>query len=205
METASLSLVHKLYRLPWLFLVTISAIATLGILTLQSIVVGNVASLADQQLIRYLIALAILMTTALVPPTIWMRASYPLFALSIILVLLVPLIGVNPPGAGAKRWLMIGGVSVQPSELLKIALVLGLARYFHSVPSDKISHPFYLIVPVLMILLPLFPIFMQPDLGTALLVAMIGAGIIFLAGVNSLYFLTAVILVVSSLPFCGQI
>lgn len=199
-ETGSHSLLHKLYRLPWLFLVTISAIASLGILTLQSIQHNNLSPFADQQLIRYLVALALLLTCALVPVKLWMRASYPLYALAIGLVLLVPLIGINPPGAGARRWLMLGGVSLQPSEFLKIALVLGLARYFQSVPAHKISNPLYLIPPALMILVPLAPIFMQPDLGTAVLVAMIGAGIVFLAGVNSLYFITSALVIIAAIP-----
>ncbi len=200
MEPQSLSMLQRILRLPWLFLITISAIAALGIATLQSIEVNGISILADQQLIRYLIALVLMLTAALVPPAIWQRLSYPLFALSVVLVLLVPLIGVSPPGAGARRWLMLFGISLQPSEFLKVALVLGLARYFHTLPDNKISHPFYLLVPALMILAPLWPIFLQPDLGTALMVAMIGAGMVFLAGTSSLYFLTAGILAVSALP-----
>ena len=195
-----LTLTQKLSRLPWLFLAIISMIAALGIMTLHSIQTDNVSLLADQQLVRYLLALAILLTSALVPPQIWQRFSYPLFAISFILVILVPLVGINPPGAGARRWLIFAGISLQPSEFLKVALVLALARYFQSVPASNISHPLYLLPPALMILLPLVPIFMQPDLGTALLVAMIGTGIVFLAGVNSLYFITAAIALISALP-----
>ncbi len=199
-EPAPLSILRKLYRIPWLFLFILSIIAALGIATLHSISGARGAYLADQQLIRYLIAFILLLTCAMVPAKLWMQLSYPLFALSILLVMLVPIIGVMPPGAGAKRWLMIGKVSVQPSELLKIALVLGLARYFHSVPARKISNPLYLVVPLMMLLLPLIPIFMQPDLGTALLVAMIGAGIVFLAGVNSFYFISAGLVALGALP-----
>ncbi len=195
-----LPVLRKLTRLPWFFLAIISLIAGLGILTLQSILINDVAIYADQQLIRYLIALAALITFAMVPPAIWMRLSYPLFFMAIVLVLLVPLIGVSPPGSGANRWLMFFGVSIQPSELLKITLVLALARYFHFAAADKISHPLYLLPPALMILVPLLPIFLQPDLGTAMMIAMIGAGMIFLAGVNSLYFITAIALVIAALP-----
>ncbi len=203
-ETPPLSLAHRIYRLPWLFLLIISLIAALGIVTLQSVRINNVAIYADQQLLRYLMALAILMTTALVPPQIWMRASYPLFTLAVVLVLLVPVIGVSPPGAGARRWLMAGSISIQPSELLKIALVLALARYYQSVPARHISRPAFLAIPALMILAPLAPIFLQPDLGTALLVAMIGGGMVFLAGVNSLYFVTLALVLVLALPFLWQ-
>ncbi len=200
MSSLSLPLWRKLSRLPFLLLATLSAIAALGIVTLQSIEASGAASLADQQLFRYLLALALLVTLALVPVEIWIRVSYPLFALALALVLLVPLIGVNPPGAGAKRWLMIAGVSIQPSEFFKIALILGLARYFHALPAARISNPLFLLPPALMIALPLIPIFLQPDLGTAVLVAMIGGGIVFLAGVNSLYFITALIAALSALP-----
>ncbi len=199
-DSASLSLVLKLYRLPWVFLLVISIIAAIGISTLQSIQHNHVSIYADQQLVRYLVGVALLLTCALVPLELWMKLSYPLFVLSIVLVLLVPFIGVSPPGAGAKRWLMLGGLSLQPSEVLKIALVLGLARYYQTAPARKISHPVSLIIPALMILIPLVPIFMQPDLGTAVLVALIGAGMIFLAGVNVWYFITAFLLAIAALP-----
>jgi len=197
---SAMSIPRKLYRIPWSFLLVLSIIATLGITTLHSISGAQGAQLADQQLIRYLIALILLLTCAMIPVKLWMQASYPLFLAAIVLVILVPFIGVIPPGAGAKRWLMVGGISVQPSEFLKIALVLGLARYFHFVPARKISNPLYLIIPLMMVALPLIPIFLQPDLGTALLVAMIGVGIVFLAGVNSLYFISAAMMALGVLP-----
>jgi len=192
---------RRLLRLPWLFLLTIALLCWLGVYSLHAIGAhNNGSSLADRQLVRVLFAFALLPPIALTPPSLWMRAAYPLYALALVLLVLVPIIGVAPPGAGARRWLAVGGVSVQPSELMKIALVLALARYYHFLPAEKISHPLYLLAPALLALAPMAPIFMQPDLGTALLLAMIGVGLLFLAGVNILYFVSGAAAAAVALP-----
>jgi rod shape determining protein RodA len=200
-EYERLSLSRRLLETPWVFIAVLSLIAMLGINTLSSIRnEAGVSMLADKQLIRYLAGLALLILTALVRPSIWMRSAYPLYLLALGMLILVPFVGVSPQGAGARRWLALAGLSIQPSELLKIALVLALARYFHTLPAGRISHPLYLLAPLAMIAAPLIPIFMQPDLGTALLIALIGVSVIFLAGVSSVYFITALGAAAAALP-----
>lgn len=193
------SLPRKLLRLPFLLLATLALIAAVGVHTLGALR-GAEAAYADQQLVRLLFGAVLLLSAALLPPCLWLRASYPLYAVALLLVLLVPLLGSVPSGAGARRWLVLGGVSLQPAEFLKLALILALARYFHDLPPQRLAHPLALLPPALLILLPLVPVVLQPDLGTALLVAAIGTGVLFVAGVNVLYFLAAGGLLLAALP-----
>lgn len=193
-------LIRKLLRLPWIFLLILATIAASGLVTLEGVRGGDAVSVADQQMVRLLFAAVLLLTAALLPPCLWLRAAYPLYALALLLVMLVPLIGIIPAGAGAKRWLMLAGVSLQPSEFLKIALILALARYFHDLPPERLSQPLRLLAPLALILAPMAPIVMQPDLGTALLIAMIGLALLFLAGVGLIYFAGLAGLLFMALP-----
>uniref|UniRef100_UPI0025ED7BB8 rod shape-determining protein RodA n=1 Tax=uncultured Pseudophaeobacter sp. TaxID=1759421 RepID=UPI0025ED7BB8 len=112
----------------------------------------------------------------------WMALAYPTYFAALLALALVPFIGeVN---MGARRWIEFGGMQFQPSEAMKIGLVLGLARYYHSLRAEQVSHILYLIPPALMVGAPVGLIFIQPDLGTALLLAATGAIMIFVAGLS---------------------
>jgi rod shape determining protein RodA len=118
------------------------------------------------------------------------------------LMLLVPFIGVE--SGGARRWLGYGELSFQPSEMMKITLVLALARYYQWLPPEKIWRPDALLPPVLMITLPILLALAQPDLGTAALFAIIGGGLLFLAGVSWFYFGAVIVGVVVALPHAWE-
>jgi rod shape determining protein RodA len=110
----------------------------------------------------------------------------------------VPLIGVE--SGGAQRWLGFGEYSFQPSEIMKIALVLAIARYYQWLPPEKIWRPDAVLAPVLMIGVPTILALGQPDLGTAALFALVGCGLLFLAGVSWLYFIGGLVGIIAVLP-----
>jgi len=91
-------------------------------------------------------------------------------------------------GKGAQRWIELGSFRLQPSEMAKITIVLLLAAYYDWLPLKKTSHPLYVILPVILILIPTYLVLRQPDLGTALLLLTAGGLMMFLAGVHWLYF-----------------
>jgi rod shape determining protein RodA len=119
---------------------------------------------------------------ALFPPRFWMGLAYPAYLGALVLLVGVELIGAT--AMGAQRWIDIGPIRMQPSEIMKIALVLALARYYHDLPEEKVSSLGGLIIPALMIALPMGLIVKQPDLGTSLLLAATGVAIVFLAGLS---------------------
>ena len=172
----------KLSRLHWPMVILLSMIAGAGVITLYSVAEGNWEPWAMKHGLHYLAALGVLMGVAMVPIRYWMTLAYPIYFAALLALLAVPFFGeVN---MGARRWIELGGLQFQPSEAMKIGLVLGLARYYHGLRAEQVSHILYLIPPALMVGAPVGLIFIQPDLGTAILVGATGAIMIFLAGLS---------------------
>jgi rod shape determining protein RodA len=127
-----------------------------------------------------------------------MRTAYPFYLVVLVLLALVPLVGVE--SGGAQRWIGFGQYSFQPSEIMKIALVLALARYYQWLPPEKVWRPDAMLPPLLMVGLPTILALAQPDLGTAALFGIVGCGIMFLGGVSWVYFIAAVVGIIAVLP-----
>ncbi len=191
-------LAGKLLQLNWPFLAVVTAITLIGVAALYSVAGGSIEPWASRHVVRYCIGLALMFAIALIDIRWWLRAAYPLYALAIALLILVPIIGVE--SGGARRWLGYGEASFQPTELMKIALVLALARYYQWLSPQKVSWPHALLPPLLMISAPIVLALEQPDLGTAALFGIIGAGLLFLAGVSWVYFAGAIAAVIAALP-----
>lgn len=172
----------KISRLHWPLIILLTMIAGAGVITLYSVAEGNWQPWAMKHALRYVAALGVLIFVALTPIRYWMSLAYPIYFAALLALIAVPFIGeVN---MGARRWIEFGGLQFQPSEAMKIGLVLGLARYYHGLRAEQVSHILYLIPPALMIGAPVGLVFIQPDLGTALLLAATGAIIIFVAGLS---------------------
>ncbi|NNE40409.1 MAG: rod shape-determining protein RodA [Marinicaulis sp.] len=173
---------EKLTRLHLPLLVLLTMIAGAGVITLYSTAEGSWQPWALRHGLRYVAALAILIGMGVVAIRYWMALAYPIYFVALIALIAVPFIGeVN---MGARRWIEYGGFQFQPSEAMKIGLVLGLARYYHGLRAEQVSHFLYLIPPALMIGAPVGLVFIQPDLGTALLLAATGVILVFVAGLS---------------------
>ena len=172
----------KFSRLHWPLIILLSIICGAGVITLYSVAEGNWEPWALKHALRFLAALGVMIGIAMVPIRYWMALSYPMYFAALLALIAVPFIGeVN---MGARRWIEFGGLQFQPSEAMKIGLVLGLARYYHGLRAEQVSHILYLIPPALMIGAPIGLIFIQPDLGTALLLAAAGVIMVFVAGLS---------------------
>lgn len=188
----------KLARFNWPFLAVITLLAAIGVATLYS-AEGTWDPWAKQHATRFCFGLGLLFLVALVDMRIWFRLAYPLYAVSLALLIVIMMIGTTVNGA--KSWLTLGPINFQPSEAMKIVLVLALAHYYQKLAPENVSKPLALVAPVLMVLVPVALILSEPDLGTAAIVAAVGAGVIFFAGVSWVYFMTAIIGVWAALPF----
>lgn len=194
----STSLGEKLLRFNWLLLVLVCVLAAVGVVALYSVAGGSVAPWAERHAMRFVAGLSLLLSISVVPLAVWFRLAYPIYLVSLALLILVPIIGVE--AMGAQRWLGAGAFTFQPSELMKIALVLMLARYYQWLPKARVSNPLYVLLPVLAILAPVLLTLAQPDLGTALLFAVVGLGMMFLAGASYWYFLIGGGGVIAAIP-----
>ena len=172
----------RLAKTHWPLLILLTLIALAGVITLYSVAEGNWRPWALKHAIRYAIAACLLLAMGLVAIRYWMALAYPIYFAALAALIAVPFIGeIN---MGARRWIEFGGMQFQPSEAMKIGLVMGLARYYHGLRAEQVSHLLYLIPPALMIGAPVGLVFIQPDLGTALLLGATGVIIVFVAGLS---------------------
>lgn len=198
-STDHLTLIDKLHRLNWGLVLIIAMIGATGVALLYSAGGKSWSPWAEAQMIRFVMTFGLMLVIALVDIRIWLRTAYPLYALMLLLLVLVEIMG--QMGMGAQRWINLGFFVLQPSELMKITLVLALAKYFHGLDLDQIGRPTVLIPPAIMIGLPVGLVLLQPNLGTATLLILASIGILFVAGVRMWKFGLAFALLCGILPF----
>lgn len=201
-RSGRMSLVDKLYEINWVFMLLITAIAAVGFAMLYSAADGSFDPWASRQMIRFAMGMAILLVFALIDPRIWLQLAYPAYAFALLLLIAVEVAGTT--GMGATRWINLGVIQLQPSELMKITLALALARYYHVLEQDRVSHPLYLLPALAFIALPVALVLRQPDLGTALLLSVVGISIIFMAGLSWRYIVAAGAAAMAAIPIVWE-
>lgn len=177
-----LTFADKLRGIQWGLVLLVAAISGIGFAMLYSAANGDFQPWASRQMTRFAVALVPMIAAALIDVRYWYRSAYWIYGLALILVILVDLRGIT--GMGAQRWIGLGFMQLQPSEVMKLALVLALARYFHSISAEDVGRLRYLMVPALMVAFPVVLVLKQPDLGTAMMLLAAGAVLFFLAGVR---------------------
>ncbi|UWR25967.1 rod shape-determining protein RodA [Sulfitobacter sp. S223] len=181
---------RKVLFLNWPLILLLTAVAGAGFLMLYSVAGGSYSPWAEPQMKRFSLGLALMIAVGLVPIWMWRNLAGVAYGVSVILLIGVELFG--EVGMGAQRWIDLGFFRLQPSEMMKITLVMFLAAYYDWLPPKKISRPLWVLLPVLIIIVPTFLVVKQPDLGTAILLLTAGGGLMFLAGVHWAYFATVI-------------
>lgn len=177
---------RKLLHMNWPLTLLLISVAGIGFLMLYSVAGGSFTPWAEPQMERFVLGLVVMTVVAMVPIWFWRNMAVVAYGISVLLLILVEVMGTI--GMGAQRWIDLGFMRLQPSELMKITLVMLLAAYYDWLPAKRTSHPFWVLVPVLMILFPTFLVLRQPDLGTSILLIAAGGGLMFVAGVHWAYF-----------------
>ena len=180
------SLPGPLRQIPWRVLIPLTILVCFGALVLYSAAGGSFSPYANTHLIRYAVFLAMALIMAYFPRDLAMLAAYPVYAMVLVMLVLVEALG--QIGGGSQRWLELGFLRLQPSELMKPAIVLVLASFYHSLPAAMTGSWRAIVPPGLLILLPVGLVLMQPDLGTALAIIFGGAVVLFLAGLPIKWF-----------------
>ena len=176
-----LTLGGKIRQLPLIFILMVLALGGVGGVALYSAANGSFEPWAGRHLVRFGLGIALMLGFALVDIRVWFRLSYPAYVATLALLAGVEVAG-KVGALGAQRWLNLGFVQIQPSELMKIALVMALARYFHARLPEDAGRLRILVVPVLMILVPTALVLLQPNLGTAIMLSLAGAAMLFISG-----------------------
>ena len=182
----NISFIRKLLFFHWPLAILILATGAFGILMLYSVAGGSMLPWAEPQLIRFIVGFGAMIIIGFIHIDFWRSLTIPAYIGSILLLIAVMFYG---EGAGAQRWIDLKVIRLQPSEIMKVTLIMALALYYSLIPISRKSSPLWLIPPLALIFLPTFLVFSQPDLGTSLLILLSGFAVMFLAGVNIWYFI----------------
>jgi rod shape determining protein RodA len=188
----------KLVNINWWVFLAIVALGLFGLTILYSAAGGKLDPWALRQGARFALLLLVMLFLAMIDLRTWLRIAYPMYVIVLVLLVLVELKGFV--GGGSQRWIDLGLIRMQPSEFMKLAIVLTLARYYQDLPRVSVTSWHALWPAMLMIGFPMVLVMLQPDLGTALMIALGGATMMFLAGVSWKLFAGAAAAIGAALP-----
>ena len=199
---ASFGLTGKLWRISWLYVLLLCALASVGYAALYSAAGGAPEPFASKHILRFGFGVVLMLSIALVDIRFIARFSWLGYLVGVLMLVLVLKMGHT--GKGAERWINLGGMQWQPSELMKIMLVLALAHWFHKASWERMGNPLFLIPPALAVLVPVALILKEPNLGTAVITAVVGGAIFFGAGMRWWMVALIVGLAVLALPIAYE-
>lgn len=192
------TLFQKFLHINWGMVILICAMAGIGILSLYSAAGGQMDPWASRHVMRFVIGIIGMLVIAMIDVRWWFRLAYPMYILGFLMLVAVEIMG--HVGMGAQRWIDLGIIKLQPSELMKIAVVMALARYFHAASPDDLKRISFLLPAALLVFAPVGLVLLQPDLGTSLMIIMAGAAVFFVAGAPMWLFLGGIGSAIAAAP-----
>ncbi len=172
----------KMMEINWSLVLLLGLLGVAGVAMLYSLAGADWNPWAVRHALRLGVGFTGMLIVAMFPPRFWIGVAYPIYFGALLLLVLVEFAGVSINGA--QRWIDLGPLRLQPSEVMKVALVLALARFYHDLPTEKVTSLSGLIPPMMIIGAPAALIIGQPDLGTTLLLIATGLAVIFMAGLS---------------------
>ena len=195
-------ILKKIRNLNYLIIFLVVLISFIGAAGLYSAADGSYEPWASKHLIRFYVFLIMAIVISMIDIKLIYKYSYLLFIMTLLLLISVEIIGVL--GKGATRWIRVFGFSIQPSELVKITIILSLAKFYHDIKFENIKKITYLFFPFLILAIPFVFVVIQPDLGTSLSILMLGTFILFLVGIRLWKFVLSFIIAIISIPIFLQ-
>ncbi len=195
-KTFSNIILSKLSKLNWLIILCIIILGFVGVASLYSAAGGDWDPWAQKHLIRFIFGFLFMLLLALLPPSIFFNLSVVSFFLGILTLVLLKFIGTG----NVQRWISIGGINFQPSEFMKLALILILAKYFDHISRIQLDRLITYLIPIILIILPGFLVISQPDLGTGMTIIILGLSILFFVGISMKFVIVSLLLFASSVP-----
>ncbi len=198
----TIGIADKLMDVNWGLVLLITIIASGGIAMLYSVAGGHFHPWALSQLSKFLVGLVILVVAASIDVRVWMSLAYPAYAVALLLLIAVDVAGHE--GLGAQRWIMLGPIEIQPSELMKVSLVLALSRFLHGKSVEEVSKPLNLGIALAMIGIPALFVVIEPNLGTTLIIVADGCSLLFLAGLSWYWITPALAGIATAVPLAWR-
>jgi len=202
-QASNYSFLDKLRSIDYLLILLIIAIGSISVFAIYSTEGGKFSFYTKNHIIRLSVFFSLFLVLSFVRVSTWYKNAYLFYIVGLVLLITVLFFGIS--ASGATRWINLYFLNLQPSELMKIAVIICFARYYHRIQSSDIQSYKFLIQPIILLIIPCYLVIQQPDLGTSILIAGSGIAIIWLAGLNIKYFVYSGLLLLVSLPFAISI
>ena len=193
------SFLDKIKSIDYFLILIIILIGSISVFAIYSTEGGNFSYYTKNHLTRLITFFLMFLVFSFVRISTWYKYAYIFYFIGLILLFFVIFFGIT--SSGSKRWLNLYFLNLQPSELMKIAIIVCFARYYHRIQTSDIQNYKFLLQPIILLIVPCYLVISQPDLGTAILIAGSGIAIIWLAGLNIKYFVYSGLILLVSLPF----
>ena len=190
----------KLLKINWIIIFCLIFLGLVGVASLYSAAGSDWNPWARNHLIRLIFGFCLMFVIAFIPSQFLMKYSLLSFILGIFALILVKIIG----SGSVQRWISFGSINFQPSEIMKLALILTLAKYFDHISKIQLNKLIPYIIPILIIMIPGFLVISQPDLGTGLTIILLGLSILFFVGISMKFVIFSILISISSIPFIWQ-
>ena len=199
LNTRNYSLFEKLKSVDYFLILIIILIGAISVFAIYSTERGEFSFYTKNHLLRLLVFFGMFLILSFVRITFWYKNAYLFYTVCVSLLFITLFFGLM--ASGSRRWLDLYFLNLQPSEIMKIAIIVCFARYYHRIQTAEIQNYKFILVPLILLLIPCYLVLQQPDLGTSILIAGTGVIIIWLAGLNIKYFVYSTLLLIVSLPF----
>ena len=195
---SSLSFRDKIFSIDYILVFSILILGITSMFAMYSTDGGEFKYHTESHIVRFSIFFIMFFILSFIQIRFWHSTSYLIYTIFFILLICVKYFGLT--SSGSQRWLNLYFMNLQPSELMKIGLILFLAKYYHRISIENINKLKFLFLPIVVLVAPVLLVIMQPDLGTALLIAAGGLIVAWLAGVRAKFFTYATLLFITLLP-----
>ena len=199
LNTRNYTFFEKLKSIDYFLILIVMLIGAVSVFAIYSTESGEFSFYTKNHLLRLIVFFGMFLMLSFVRITFWYKNAYFFYILCVSLLVITLFFGLM--ASGSRRWLDLYFLNLQPSEIMKIAIIVCFARYYHRIQTAEIQNYKFILVPLILILIPCFLVIQQPDLGTSILIAGTGIIIIWLAGLNIKYFVYSGLLLIVSLPF----
>ena len=194
----ALTIKDKILALDFILIFTILLLGVISILAMYSTEQGKFGYYTQSHFYRFCVFFTIFIIAAFFRIQFWFKSAYLFYFAILILLFSVDFFGIT--ASGSKRWINLMFINLQPSELMKVALIIFLSRYYYKIPLEHVTSVKHILTPMFALAIPVFLVVSQPDLGTAVLIALGGVAVIWLTGFNMKYFLYSVLIFICMVP-----
>ena len=195
---SSMGLRDKIFSIDYVLVISILILGIISMFAMYSTDGGEFKYHTNSHILRFIVFFGLFFFISLIQVRFWHNQSYLIYILFFILLIGVKYFGLT--SSGSRRWLDLYFMNLQPSELMKVGLILFLAKYYHRLPIESMNSIRYLFIPLIALIAPLLLVATQPDLGTSILIAAGGIIVAWLAGVRVKFFVISGLVLITLLP-----